>query len=322
MVVPASKWWCGVALALAACCAQAQYPERAVTMIVPFPPGGVTDTVARPVAEALSHELGQSVVIENKAGAGGAVGIGQAARAEPDGYTVLMSLSSISILPEADKILGRKAAFQIDQFAPIARVTADPTVLVVRADSPWKTLQDFVADAKRRPGALNYGSSGIYGSMHVPMEMLKSAADINLTHVPFTGAGPAVAALLGGQVDAISTGPSSVVQHIQAGKLRALAHWGDSQLAALPKVPTLASQGYDVKFVQWSAIFVPAGTPAPVVDRLREASRKVLNDPKVRQSILAAGSPVQYMDAPEFAAYWKTDAQAMAKAVQRIGKVE
>jgi len=322
MVFPAGKWWCGAALGLAACLAQAQYPERAITMIVPFPPGGVADTVARPVAEALSRELGQSVVIENKAGAGGSVGIGQAARAAPDGYTVLMSLSSISILPEADKILGRKAAYQIDQFAPIARITADPTVLIVRADAPWKTLQDFVADAKRRPGALNYGSSGIYGSMHVPMEMLKAAAGIELTHVPFTGAGPAVAALLGGQVDAISSGPSSVVQHIQAGKLRALAHWGDTQLAALPQVPTLASQGYDVKFVQWSALFVPAGTPAQAIERLRDAARKIANDPKVRQTILGAGSPVQYMDAPEFAAYWKTDAQAMARAVQRIGKVE
>jgi len=322
MVFPAGKWWCGAALGLAACLVQAQYPERAITMIVPFPPGGVADTVARPVAEALSRELGQSVVIENKAGAGGSVGIGQAARAAPDGYTVLMSLSSISILPEADKILGRKAAYQIDQFAPIARITADPTVLIVRADAPWKTLQDFVADAKRRPGALNYGSSGIYGSMHVPMEMLKAAAGIELTHVPFTGAGPAVAALLGGQVDAISSGPSSVVQHIQAGKLRALAHWGDTQLAALPQVPTLASQGYDVKFVQWSALFVPAGTPAQAIERLRDAARKIANDPKVRQTILGAGSPVQYMDAPEFAAYWKTDAQAMARAVQRIGKVE
>ncbi|MBV7486264.1 tripartite tricarboxylate transporter substrate binding protein [Bordetella sp. BOR01] len=322
MIFPTRKWWCGAALGLVACWAHAQYPDRPITMIVPFPPGGVADTVARPVAEALSHQLGQSVVIENKAGAGGSVGIGQAARAAPDGYTVLMSLSSISILPEADRILGRKAAFQLDQFAPIARVTADPTVLIVRADSPWKTLQDFVAEAKRRPGALNYGSSGIYGSMHVPMEMLKGAAGIDLTHVPFTGAGPAVAALLGGQVDAISSGPSSVVQHIQAGKLRALAHWGDTQLAALPQVPTLASQGYDVKFVQWSGIFVPAGTPAPVVERLREASRKALNDPKVQQTILGAGSPVQYMDAPEFAAYWKTDAQAMARAVQRIGKVE
>ncbi|MCD0502809.1 tripartite tricarboxylate transporter substrate binding protein [Bordetella petrii] len=322
MFTSTGKWCRGALLALTACAAHAQYPDRPITMIVPFPPGGVADTVARPVAEALSRELGQSVVIENKAGAGGSVGIGQAARAAPDGYTVLMSLSSISILPEADKILGRKPAFQIDQFAPIARITADPTVLIVRADAPWKTVQEFVADAKRKPGALDYGSSGIYGSMHVPMEMLKGAAGIDLTHVPFTGAGPAVAALLGGQVDAISSGPSSVVQHIQAGKLRALAHWGDTQLAALPQVPTLASQGYDVKFVQWSALFVPAGTPADAVDSLRDAARKAANDPKVQQTILGAGSPVQYLDAPEFAVYWKEDAQAMTQALQRIGKVE
>src|SRR5690606_12119969 len=143
---------------------------------------------------------------------------------------------------------GRKAAFQLDQFVPIARITADPTVLIVRADSPWKTLQEFIDDAKRQPGVLDYGSSGIYGSMHVPMEMLKASAGIDITHVPFTGAGPAVAALLGGQVDAISSGPSSVMQHIQAGKLRALAQWGDAPLAALPEIPTLISQGYDAKF--------------------------------------------------------------------------
>jgi len=322
MAFPAGKWCLGAALGLAACLVQAQYPDKPITMIVPFPPGGVADTVARPVAEALSRELGQGVIIENKAGAGGSVGIAQAARAAPDGYTVLLSLSSISVLPEADKILGRKAAFQLDQFVPIARITADPTVLIVRADSPWKTLQEFIDDAKRQPGVLDYGSSGIYGSMHVPMEMLKASAGIDITHVPFTGAGPAVAALLGGQVDAISSGPSSVMQHIQAGKLRALAQWGDAPLAALPEIPTLISQGYDAKFVQWSAIFVPTGTPATVVERLRTASRKVLNDPKVQQTILGAGSPVQYMDAPEFAAYWKTDAAAMAQAVQRIGKVE
>ncbi|WP_459614152.1 tripartite tricarboxylate transporter substrate binding protein [Bordetella sp. 2513F-2] len=322
MVIHAGKWLCGAVLALAAGGAHAQYPQRPVTMIVPFPPGGVADTVARPVADALSRELGQSVVIENKAGAGGSVGIGQAARAAPDGYTVLMSLSSISVLPEADKILGRKAAFQLDEFAPIARITADPTVLIVRADSPWRSLDDFLAEARRRPGALNYGSSGIYGSMHVPMEMLEAAAGITLTHVPFTGAGPAVAALLGGQVDAIASGPSSVVQHIQAGKLRALAHWGDAPLATLPQVPSLGSLGYDAKFVQWSGIFVPARTPADVIERLRAAVGKAARDPKVQQAILAAGSPVQYLDAPEFTAYWKTDAQAMAQAVQRIGKVE
>ncbi|HET9205846.1 MAG TPA: tripartite tricarboxylate transporter substrate-binding protein, partial [Burkholderiaceae bacterium] len=147
--------------------ARAQYPDRTITMVVPFPPGGVADTVARPVAEALGKELKQTVVIENKAGAGGALGMGQVARAAPDGYTVLMALSSISVLPEADKLFGRRPAFTLNQFKPIARFTADPTVFVVRADAPWKNLSEFLADAKRKPGAFNYGSSGNYGTMHV-----------------------------------------------------------------------------------------------------------------------------------------------------------
>jgi tripartite-type tricarboxylate transporter receptor subunit TctC len=241
------------------------YPDKPITMIVPFPPGGVADTVARPVAEALGRELKQPVVVENRAGAGGALGIGVASRAPADGYTVLLSLSSISILPEADKILDRKPAYQLSQFKPIARFTADPTVLVVRADAPWKNFADFVADVKRNPGKYNYGSSGNYGTMHVPMEMLKSQAGFRMTHIPYTGAGPAVVALLGGQVDAIASGPSTVVQQIQAGKLRALAHWGDHPLSALPEVPSLKQLGYPVRFAQWSALFVPAGTPDDVI---------------------------------------------------------
>jgi tripartite-type tricarboxylate transporter receptor subunit TctC len=251
--------------------AQGSYPDKPVVMIVPFPPGGVADTVARPIAEALSRELKQPVVVENKAGSGGALGIGTAARAPADGYTVLLALSSISILPEADKILGRKPQYTLDQVKPIARFTADPTVLVVRADSPWKTLADFVADMRKQPGRFNYGSSGNYGTMHVPMEMLKAAANFRMTHIPFTGAGPAVIALLGGQVDALSSGPATVVQHIKSGKLRALAHWGDKPLAALPGVTSLKEAGYPVQFAQWSALFVPAGTPEPIVQRLREA---------------------------------------------------
>ena len=195
------------------------YPERTITMVVPFPPGGVADAVARPLAEALGRELKQTVVVENKGGAGGALGIGHAARAPADGYTLLLGLSSISVLPEADRILARKASYQLDQFKPIARLTADPTVLVVNADAPWKTLEEFVADVKRKPGAYTYGSSGNYGTMHVPMEMLKAEAGFRMTHIPYTGAGPAVIALLGGQVDAVASGPSTVAQHIQAGNL-------------------------------------------------------------------------------------------------------
>src|SRR6187455_3854900 len=254
------------------------YPDKPITMIVPFPPGGVADTVARPVAEALGRELKQSVVVENKAGAGGAVGIGLASRAPADGYTVLLSLSSISILPEADKILDRKPAYTLNQFKPIARFTADPTVLVVRADAPWHTLQEFVADMKKQPGKYNYGSSGNYGTMHVPMEMLKAQAGFRMTHIPYTGAGPAVIALLGGQVDAIASGPSTVVQQIQAGKLRALAHWGEQPLSSLPEVPSLKQLGHPVRFAQWSALFVPAGTPDDVIRKLRAASAKVAAD--------------------------------------------
>jgi tripartite-type tricarboxylate transporter receptor subunit TctC len=302
--------------------AQTAWPDRPITMIVPFPPGGVADTVARPVAEALARELGQTVVVENKAGAGGATGIGAAARAPADGYTLLMSLSSISILPEADKILGRKPQFTLDQFKPIARFTADPTVLVVRADAPWKTLGEFVADLKTKPGKYNYGSSGNYGTMHVPMEMLKSSAGISVTHIPYTGAGPAVLALLGGQVDALSTGPASVLAHIKAGKLRALAHWGDKPLASMPEVPSLKQAGQPVQFAQWSALFVPAGTPEAIVQKLRAAAKKAAADPQVVATINKAGSPIEYLDAPEFQTYWDGDAKLMTEAVRKIGKVE
>jgi tripartite-type tricarboxylate transporter receptor subunit TctC len=310
------------ALACGTVSAQPAYPDRPITMLVPFPPGGVADTVARPVAEALSRELKQTVIVENKAGAGGALGIGQAARATPDGYTLLMSLSSISILPEADRILERRPAYQLNQFKPIARFTADPTVLVVRADAPWRTLAEFVADARRQPGRYNYGSSGNYGTMHVPMEMLKTSAGFRMTHIPYTGAGPAIVALLAGQVDAVASGPSTVVQQIQAGKLRALAHWGDQPLVALPGVPSLAQLGYPVRFAQWSGLFVPSKTPDDVVQRLRAAAAKVAADPAVTQVVGKAGSPIEYLDAPEFQSYWDSDAARMTQAVRAIGKLE
>ena len=302
--------------------AQAVYPDRPITMIVPFPPGGVADTVARPVAEALGRELKQPVLVENKAGAGGALGMGVASRAPADGYTVLLSLSSISILPEADKLLGRKPAYLLSQFKPIARFTADPTVFVVRADSRWKTLAEFLADARAHPATYNYGSSGNYGTMHVPMEMLKASAGFRMTHIPYTGAGPAVVALLGGQVDAVASGPSTVAQQIQAGKLRALAHWGEQPLSSLPDVPSLKQLGYPVRFAQWSALFVPAATPDDIVRRLRAAAAKVAADPAVRQIIAKAGSPIEYLDAPEFQTYWDADAAEMTKAVRAVGKVE
>ena len=298
------------------------YPSKVITMVVPFPPGGVADTVARPVAAAMERHLKGSIIIENKGGAGGAIGMGQVARAAPDGYTILMALSSISIIPEADKVTGRKPLYQLAQLKPVARFTADPTVLVVRADSPWKTLPEFIAAVRSKPGAYSYGSSGNYGTMHVPMEMLKSEAKLHLLHVPYTGAAPAVMALLSDQVTALSTGPASVAQHVKAGKLRVLAHWGNQPLAAFPGVPSLKEAGHPVEFAQWSGLFVPADTPDAVVAKLREAARVAANDPQVRQVINGAGSPLQYLDTPEFQAYIAEDAKKLKEAVHRIGKVE
>ena len=260
------------ALALVACSAAAQYPDRTITMIVPFPPGGVADAVARPVADAMSRDLKQPVVIENKPGAGGGIGMAQVAKAKPDGYTILLSLSSFTVLPEADKILGRAPMYQLADLKPVARFTADPTVFVVRAEAPWKTLQAFITDARANPAKFTYGSSGNYGTMHVPMEMFGSAVGVKMTHVPYTGAGPAIVGLLGGQVDVLATGPASIVQQIKAGKVRALAQWGNTRLAALPDVPSLKESGADVEYAQWSGLFVPAATPEPIVRRLRDAA--------------------------------------------------
>ena len=314
------------AAALAACApvaAQAPaWPSRPITLIVPFPPGGLADIVARPVAEALSRELGQNVVIENKAGAGGGIGMGQAARARPDGYTLLMALSSLTVLPEADGILGRAPMFALSDLRPIARYTADPTVLAVRADSPWKTVKDFVDDARKRPGAINYGSSGNYGTMHVPMEILAQEAGIKLTHVPFTGAGPAVVALLGGQIQAVSSGPATVLQHVKAGKLRVLGHWGTGSLASLPDVPALKDTGFNAEYAQWSGLFIPAAVPEPIAQRLRTAARNAAQDARVREVINGAGSPILFQDSPEFERYVQADARRMAEVVKRIGKVE
>ena len=299
-----------------------EYPTRPITMIVPFPPGGVADTVGRPMAEALSRVLKQSVVVENKAGAGGGIGFSHVAKAKPDGYTILMALSSVSIIPEADRILGKAPSYELNQLKPIARITADPTVLVVRSETPWKTYKDFVADMRKNPAKFNYGSSGNYGTMHVPMEMLKAQERFSITHIPYTGAGPAIIGLLGNQVDALATGPASIVNHIKSGRVRALAHWGEGRLAALPDVPSFKELGIKAEFAQWAGIFVPAGTPDAIVNKLREAALTAANDAKVKQALGGSGSPIQFLDAPDFQKYVEADARKMADVVKSIGKVQ
>ena len=315
---------CALVLALLAGAVPAQdsYPNRHINMVVPFPPGGVADLTGRPTAFALDKILKQRVIIENKTGAGGAIGMAYVANAKPDGYTIMMALSSISIIPEAEKLFERKSPYQMNQFAPIALISADPTVLIVRSDSPWKTVKDLVDDAKRRPGKISFGSSGIYGTLHMAMEMFAQAADIKLWHVPYTGGGPAMNALVGGHLDALASGPSAVIGQIKGGKLRPLATWGEKRLAALPDVPTFKELGYDIEFYIWSGLFAPAGTPAPVLATLRSAVRQAVDDPEFKAIMAKIETPIYYLDAPEFQKFWDKDAAMLAAAVRRVGKVE
>src|SRR5881397_2842243 len=225
-----------IAFCAAGVSAQEAYPSKPLTMVVPFPPGGVADIVGRPLAAGMNHVLKQPVVVVNRTGAGGAVGMASVAKAAADGYTLLMSLSSISIFPVSDRINGKPPAYELKDFAPVALVTADPTVLVVRADSRYKTVKDFVDAAKANPGKINYSSSGVYVTLHVAMEIFANAAGIKLFHVPYQGGGPAVAALLGSQVEALASGPAAAMGQIKGGKMRALASWSTERLALMPDV--------------------------------------------------------------------------------------
>jgi len=303
--------------------AQEPWPAaKPISMVVAFPPGGVADLTARPMAVVLERILKQKVLVENRAGAGGAVGNAYVAKARPDGYTLLMALSSVSILPEADKVNGKVPGYTLDQLIPVALVSADPTVLVVRAEAPYRSVKDLVDAAKANPGKINYASSGYYSALHTPMEMFSIATGAKMFHIPYQGGGPAVTAILGGQVDALASGPGPVVQHIKAGKLRALASWGDKRHPALPDVPTLKELGIDNEFYIWAGLFAPAGTPEPVVRQLRDAVRQAVADPQFRQVMESSGQPIQYLDQAEFRTFFDKDAKKMADVVRQIGKVE
>ncbi len=310
------------ALAVAAV-AQEAYPSRPITMVAPFPPGGVADLTARPVAAAMEKALKSPVGVVNKTGAAGAVGMQFVATSKPDGYTLLLALSSISIIPEADKLFGRQPAFTVDQFAPIALISADPTVLVVRGESPWKSAREFIEDARKRSGQISFSSSGVYGTLHMAMELLQHAAGIKLRHVPYAGAGPALTAILGGHVDALASGPAVVLPHIKAGKLRALAGWGDKRVAALPDVPTFKELGYPAaEFYIWAGVFAPKGTPEPVLQKLRDTVRQAVNDTEFKAAMEKLETPIVFKQGEEFQRFFDADARRLAEGVRNVGRIE
>ena len=311
------------ALALTTLAASAQYyPDRPLTVVVPFTPGGVSDVTARPLAAAMSTQLGQPIVIDNKGGAGGAIGMAAVARAKPDGYTLMMALPSMITIPISDRISGRAPSFQINQFKPIARLTADPTVLAVRTESAWKTLADFVRDVRARPGAISYSTSGLYGTTHVAMEILAHAANLKMVHVPYSGGGQQINALIAGHVDATMQTPGAIAGQIAAGKLRILASMSRERVPSLPDVPTAAEQGFSGEFYLWTGLFVPTGTPDAIVNRLRVSAREASGHALFKTAMTGLNTPVQYLDSDDFARFIVEDTKRLDAVLTSMGEIK
>jgi len=298
------------------------YPSRPVSVIIPFPPGGVAELTARPLLSVMEKILKQPMVVVNKPGASGTVGAQQAAISKPDGYTLLVTVSSMSVFPEVDILFGRPKTYKREDFAPIALLSADPMILVVKKDSPYKSVADIVADAKKRPNEIKYSSSGVYGATHLPTEMFAHAAGIKLRHVPYTGGGPALIALLGGHVDILFSVPIIAFVQLKSGDVTPLAVASEKRHPAFPNVPTLKELGYDVEYYMWCGFFAPRATPPDILKILREATRKAAASTEFKAAMDKMNTPIDYRDADEFQKFWDKDAQRSIEAIRRIGRVE
>lgn len=298
------------------------YPSHAITVINPFPPGGASDVVTRPLAAVLEPIVKQPVVIETKAGAAGAVGAQVAANAKPDGYTLLSHITSISGFAEVDKLFGRTPKFTRADFIPLARFVADPCVVIVNDQTPYKTLKELTEDAQKRPDQIIFSSSGLYSALHIPMALYaKAAGGLKMRHLPTNGGGPALTALLGNNSQALASSVSACLAQIKAGKVRPLALFGDKRSKALPDVPTMKELGYNIEYYLWVGMFAPKGTPAPVVETLRGALKQAAATEQFKTAMTNLGQEVEFLDQPAFATFWDEDAARIEAAVREIGKV-
>ena len=311
------------ALAVSPSFAQDAYPSRAITIISPFPPGGATEIVTRPLAAVVEPIVKQPVVLETKAGAAGAVGSQVAASAKPDGYTLLSHITSISAHSEVDRLFGRQPKFTRASFIPLARFVADPCVLLVNEQTPYKSLKELIDAAQKQPDQIIFSSSGLYGALHIPTALfMKAAGGLKMRHLPTQGGGPALTAFLGNNAQVLCSSISASLAQIKAGKGRALASFGGKRSKALPDVPTMKELGYDLEYYLWVGLFAPKGTPEPAVAYLRKALQQAASSAQFKAALTNLGQELEYMDQPEFQKFWDDDAKRIEAAVQTIGRVE
>ncbi len=309
------------ALAAGSAVAQEAYPSRAITIINAFPPGGINDIVTRPLATAMEPILKQPVVVETKAGAAGQIGAQVAASANPDGYTLLSHNTGISGYAEVDKLFGRPAKTTRADFIPLARLIADPVLLLVNDQQPYKTLQEFIESAKAHPGTLVFSSGGLYGASHLPLAYLeKATGPLNLRHLPTSGGGPAITAILGNNAQVTTQSVSATLPHIKSGKLRPLAIFSAKRSKLLPDVPTLKELGYDVEYYLWVGIFAPKGVAPAIATTLRTAIGKAVQSDQFKATLVNVGQELDYLDGPDFQKFWDIDGKRTDEAVISIGR--
>jgi tripartite-type tricarboxylate transporter receptor subunit TctC len=295
------------------------YPEKPIRFVVPYAAGGTTDLLSRAIAQRLAEALGQAVVPDNRPGAGGNLGADIVAKSPPDGYTLLMA--PVSPMAINVTLYGNKMSFNPEKdFAPVTLVAKVPLVLVVHPSVPVKNLPELIALAKAKPGRLNYGSAGNGSSNHLVGEMLKTAAGIDLVHIPYRGGGPGMMALVAGQIDLLVGQVPTVQAMVNAGRLRAIAVSGATRSPALPEVPTMSESGlpgFDA--TAWYSIVVPTGTPKPIISRLHAELVKILKSPDIRERLVSEGADVETSTPEELAAFVRSEIAKWSKAVRDSG---
>ncbi|WNF04748.1 tripartite tricarboxylate transporter substrate binding protein [Brevibacillus borstelensis] len=290
------------------------YPKKQIELIVPYAAGGGTDAVARAFADSANKVLPQSIGVVNKTGGGGAVGMSEGAKAKPDGYKLTLVTVEMTTLPP----LGL-ATFKPDDFKPVARLNADPAAITVSADAPWNTIEEFVAYAKENPGKVRIGNSGTGAIWHLAATALEQKIDTKFNHIPFDGANPAVTALLGGHIEAVSVSPAEVAAQVEAGKLKMLAVMADERLPKFKDVPTMKEKGIDLSIGTWRGIAVPKDTPDNVVTVLKDAAKKVTEDKAFTDVLEKMNLGVSYADDAAFSEAVKKDSELFTKLVSDLG---
>ena len=293
----------------------AGFPEKEVQIIIPWAAGGATDLIFRSLAASTEKYLGKAVVIVNKAGGGGAVGYTEGAQARPDGYTLTSAVTPLTILPHHVK-----TAFTYKDFEAVINVVRDPAMFLVRSDAPWKDVKEFLDQAKKNPGMISVGNSGAGGGVHLIAMAFETAMGVKFNHIPFSGGGPSVTALLGGHINAVSVSPPEGISQVQAGRLRIIALFSETRFDMFPDIPTCKEQGVNFAMGQWRGLAAPKGTPPAVIQKLHDAFKKGMEDAGFKKNAKDMAVNLEYLSSSDFGKVMAADHEFYGKLVKEIKK--